>query len=142
VQTGLPDDVLVIHYGDLGSSFPSLVRLQVLAAVGRLLAAQDQDHTIGDLAEDPQVRQALRQWLLGEQARRFWQCVDDQVVSLQMCERHILVGTRHLMDDLAVLVPESPLPKLSDLDMLWQATDIFVDRQLSREQDTYGVGDG
>ena len=139
MQVDLPKDVLVIHYTTIAPGSSPLVRLQVLAAIGRLLAAQDQSHAIDDLVRDTQPRAALQNWLESEEASRFWQYVNDQVVPIQVCEKHILVGTRHLLDDLSVLMSQSPQPQLTSLDMLWQAASVFVNQHLNRENNLRGV---
>jgi len=137
--TDLPEDVLVIHYTALAPGSPPLVRLQVLAAVGSLLAAQDQSHTMDDLIRGEQARAALQKWLESKEASRFWQSADGQVVPLRICEKHVLVGTRHLLDDLSVLTSQPPRPQLTDLDALWRAASVFVDQHLNQESDSPGV---
>jgi hypothetical protein len=137
--TDLPEDVLVIHYTALAPGSLSLVRLRVLAAVGRLLAAQDQSHTMDDLVRGEQARAALQKWFEGEEASRFWQFADGQVVPLRICEKHVLVGTWHLLDDLSVLTSQFPRPQLTDLDALWRAASVFVDQHLDQENNSRGV---
>ena len=139
MQTDLPEDVLVIHYTALAPASPPLVRLQVLATIGRLLAAQDQSHTMDNLVRGEQTRAALQKWLEGEQASRFWQSADGQVVPLQTCKKHILVGTRHLLDDLSVLTSQASQPRLADLDALWRVASAFVDQHLDQENNSRGV---
>ena len=138
--TDLPEDVLVIHYTALAPGSLPLVRLQVLATIGRLLAAQDQSHAVDNLVRDEQTRAALQKWLESKEASRFWQFADGQVVPLQTCEKHVLVGTRHLLDDLSVLTsPQPPRPQLTDLDALWRAASAFVDQHLGQESNSRGV---
>ena len=135
----LPEDVLVIHYADLAPGSPPLVRLHILAAVGRLLAAQDQSHIMDNLVRDEQARAALQKWLEGEEASRFWQSADGQVVSLRTCEKHVLIGTRHLLDDLSVLTSQPSRPQLADLDALWRAASVFVDRHIGQDSKSCGA---
>ncbi len=135
----LPEDVLVIHYAALAPGSPPLVRLQILAAIGCLLAAQDQSYIVDGLVRDKQARANLQKWLESENATKFWKSVDGQVVPLQACEKHILVGTRHLLDDLSVLTSQPPQPRLADLDTLWQAAGVFVDQKIGRENNSHGV---
>ena len=126
----LPEDVLVIHYPALAPDSLPNVRLQVLAAIGRLFAIQDHGPPVDELVTGEQARSALQKWLASEEARRFWQLVDGRIVSRQICEKHVLVGTRHLMDDLSVLSSASPRLGLADLDLLWQAANVFVEQHL------------
>jgi hypothetical protein len=137
----LPEDVLVIHYDALAPGSPPLARLQVLAAIGCLLAAQDQSHNVNDLLTDVQARLALQSWLTREEASRFWQSVEDQIVSVRACEKHVLVGTRHLMDDLAALMSQPHRPRLADLDALWRAASVFTDQHIGKKNSSRGVTD-
>lgn len=138
----LPEDVLVIHYDALAPGSSPLARLQVLAAIGRLLAAGDRNHIVDDLLTDARAQAALRNWLASEEASRFWAFEDGQVASRRACEKHILIGTRHLMGDLAALMSQPPRPQLTDLHQLWRAASIFVDQQLGQESDSLGVENG
>lgn len=137
--TDLPEDVFVIHYTALAPGSPPLVRLQVLAVVGSLLAAQDQSHDMDDLVRGKQARASLQKWLESKEAIRFWQSADGQVVPLRICEKHVLIGTRHLLDDLSVLTSQPPRPQLTDLDALWRAASVFVDQHLDQESNSRGV---
>ena len=134
----LPEDVLVIHYTALAPGSPPLVRLQVLAAVGCLMTDRYHVYTVNDLLTDTQARLALQRWLMDEEASRFWAFEDGQVTSRRACEKHILVGTRHLLDDLAILTHQPHKPKLADLDMLWQAADVFVNQHVGEGRDFRG----
>lgn len=137
----LPEDVLVIHYTALAPGSPPLGRLRILAAIGCLLAAQDQSHNVNDLLTDVQARLALQSWLTREEASRFWQSVEDQIVSVRACEKHVLVGTRHLMDDLAALMSQPHRPRLADLDALWRAASVFTDQHIGKKNSSRGVTD-
>jgi len=135
----LPEDVLVIYYTALAPGSPPLVRLQVLAAIGCLLANQDQTHSAHALVGSEQTRAALQKWIESEEASKFWQSVGGQITPLRACQKHILVGTRHLLDDLSTIVFDSPRPQLPDLDTLWWAAGVFVDQHLNQESDSPGV---
>jgi hypothetical protein len=121
----LPDNTLIIHYASLASD-PSL-RLEVAAAIGRLLEGADQSYSLAGLASSPASIGALHTWLISEEAGRFWSVAGDVISILQPCEKHVLVGTRHLFHDLATL-SALPLPRLSDLDLVWQAAAQLVEQ--------------
>jgi len=135
----LPEDVLVIHYTDLAPGSSPLVRLQVLAGIGRLLAAPSHSCSMDDLLAGAQARLALQQWLESEEVSRFWKFVDGQIASVRACEKHILVGTRHLLDDLSALTSQPSRPRLADLDALWLAASVFVNQHLDHENNSRGV---
>jgi hypothetical protein len=145
MQAGLPEDVLVIHYAALAPDAAPVVRLQVLAAIGRLLAVSERSvdvphpYALDALLADEQARAALRTWLAGEEARRFWQVESDQVTSRRPCDRHILVGTRQMMSDLASLAFEPGRLQLADLDRLWQAAAMFAEQCIGQTGDVSGV---
>jgi len=136
----LPEDVLVIHYTALAPGPLPLIRLRVLAAIGRLLAAPGFSRSMDDLLVDTQVRPALQKWLESEEASRFWQSADGQIVSVRACEKHVLVGTRHLLDDLSALTSQPSRPRLADLHALWQAASVFVNQHLGQENNSRRVG--
>jgi hypothetical protein len=138
----LPEDILVIHYAALAPGSPPLVRLQVLAAIGHLLAGQDRSHAVDELLMDAQARLALRSWLTSEEAANFWTFEDGQAVSRSACEKHVLVGTRHLMDDLAALTVQPSQRRLVDPDTLWRAASVFADQHLGQESNSRGVENG
>lgn len=92
-----------------------------------------------DLVRGEQARASLQKWLGSKEASRFWQSADSQVVPLRICEKHVLVGTRHLLDDLSVLTSQPPRPQLTDLDALWRAASVFVDQHLDQENNSCGV---
>jgi hypothetical protein len=134
----LPEDVLVIHYTALAPGSPPLVRLQILKAIGCLMTDQDRVHTVNDLLTDTQARLALQSWLMGEEASRFWSIEDGLIASRRACEKHVLVGTRHLLDDWAIPTRQPSRPQLADLDMLWQAADVFVNQHAGGGRDFRG----
>jgi hypothetical protein len=148
MQAGLPENVLVIHYAALAPGAAPLVRLQVLAAIGRLLAMSEHGmdvphpYALDALLTDEQARTALRAWLAGEEARRFWQVESDQVTSRRPCDKHVLVGTRQMMGDLASLAFEPGRPQLADLDRLWQAAAMFAEQCTGQTGDVSGVENG
>ncbi len=119
---GLPDDVLVLEYAELAPQGGALGRLQVLAAIGHLLAKPAAEVIrLSDLTPEPAAQDSLRVWLMGEPAKRFWHLRDDHVHVQQRCEKHILVGTRQLLADLSAVRLAWPPPDLADLDWIWQA---------------------
>lgn len=134
----LPEDVLVIHYTALAPGSPPLVRLRVLAAIGCLMTDRDRVRTVDDLLTDVQSRRALQRWLVGEEASKFWTFEDGLIASQRACEKHILVGTMHLLDDLAILKHQPSQPQLADLDVLWRAADVFVDQRVGGGRDFRG----
>lgn len=137
----LPQDVLIIHYADLAPGAPQNVRLCVLAAIGRLLDGIS-NCTLNDLTGDRRVRSALRMWLVGEYAARFWRLDGDVISPLQVCNKHILVGTKHLLSDLAAEMHKPSGPKLADLDVLWQAANHFLDQRFNSKSDVGGAENG
>lgn len=119
---GLPDDILVLEYAALAPQGGPLGRLQVLTAIGRLLTKPASEIIqLSDLVTEVAGQDALRDWLAGEPARRFWYLRGEQVRVQQVCEKHILVGTRQLLADLSAVRMAWPSPALADLDLIWQA---------------------
>lgn len=118
------EDTLLIHYQDLASS--PLTRLEVLTAIGQLLESPGEEHALGDLVNSPGAVQALRAWLIQEKPARFWNVEDNNIRLSNPCEKHILIGTRQLFQDLSMLEHVFSMPHLSDIDLLWQAAAKFV----------------
>ncbi len=122
----LPKDVLIIRYVDLASG-PS-IRLEVVAAIGRLLDAPGQSQPLSSLVSSPTSAQALLIWLSSDEASRFWSVKDDVIISHRRCEKHVLVGTRHLLRDLNTLASTPRPPRLTDLDTVWQAAAHLIEQ--------------
>ena len=120
------DDVLIIRYADLSPD--PLIRLEVVTAIGRLLDAPGQSLPLTSLASSPASAQALRVWLSGDEASRFWRVEGDVIVTHHPCERHVLVGTRHLLRDLNTLTSTPRPPRLTDLDLVWQAAARLIEQ--------------
>ncbi|RLC66060.1 MAG: hypothetical protein DRI48_05570 [Chloroflexi bacterium] len=125
----LPEDVLLIHYAALAPDASAPTRLRVLAAVGRLFSQGKIDCSLQDLCQAEQVLLNLRQWLEGEEGSRFWQLEGTRIISRAPCEKHILIGTQQLLDDLLTLTAQTDRHRLPDLDTLWQAASAFVSQQ-------------
>ena len=114
-----PDDVLVIRYKDLSPD--PLVRLDVVAAIGRLLDTSSNSQLPSDLVSSPASAQALYAWLDREEARHFWRVDGKTVVVHRICEKHVLVGTRYLLQDLNTRTTMPHSPQLAELDLVWRA---------------------
>lgn len=122
----LPEDVLVIHYTNLSSD--PLTRLQTAAAIGKLLDATDEPQRLSELSPSPASTQALRAWLDNKPASHFWEMDGGLVVAEQPCEKHVLVGTNLLLQDLGALSPAPRSPRLAELDLVWQAASRLIEQ--------------
>jgi hypothetical protein len=122
----LPDDVLVIHYADLSTK--PLVRLETIAAIGQLLVSTQESQQISDLVSDSASEQALIRWLAQENPSRFWERDERKVITKRACEKHVLVGTKRLLQDLTELEKEPQYPNLKDLDLMWQAVHQYLEQ--------------
>jgi len=120
------DGVLIIRYADLSPD--PLIRLEVVAAIGRLLDAPGQSQPLSSLVSSPTSAQALLIWLSSDEASRFWSVKDDVIISHRRCEKHVLVGTRHLLRDLNTLASTPRPPRLTDLDTAWQAAAHLIEQ--------------
>ena len=120
------DGVLIIRYADLSPD--PLIRLEVVAAIGRLLDAPGQSQPLSSLVSSPTSAQALLIWLSSDEASRFWSVKDDVIISHRRCEKHVLVGTRHLLRDLNTLASTPRPPRLTDLDTVWQAAAHLIEQ--------------
>jgi hypothetical protein len=129
----LPADVLVIHYPALAQDASPHIRLSVLAAIARLFNQGEAVSSLRDLCQEEQVLLSLRQWLAGDEGSRFWQIEGDRVIPRRVCEKHILVGTRQLLNDLSLLATPADQSRLADLDTLWQAADDLVHQRVETE---------
>ena len=112
-----PSDVLIIRYTGLSSS-PS-VRLELLAAIGQLLGGSKA--TLSELALESKVADELRVWLASDEASRFWLLEGDRVIARLPCRKHVLVGTRQLLQDLHTYIRRPRQYGLDDLNLVWQA---------------------
>ncbi len=128
-----PDDVLIIHYADL--SLDPLIRLEVIAAIGRLLDTSSQSQLVTSLVSLPASAQALRSWLSDDQPGRFWRVEGDVIVPHHPCEKHVLVGTLQLLRDLNIFANMLHVPRLSDLDLVWQAAAHSIERLMAGKID-------
>ncbi len=126
----LPADILVIHYPALAQDASPHIRLSVLAAIARLFNQGEAVSSLRDLCQEEQALLGLKQWLTGEEGGRFWQLEGDRVIPRRVCEKHILVGTRQLLDDLSALVIPPDRFHLADLDAFWKAADELVRRRV------------
>jgi hypothetical protein len=122
----VPGDLLIIRYASLASD-PS-TRLEVAAAIGRLLERADQSYSLVSLTLSPASAQALRAWLASEEAGHFWYLEDNVVAVRQPCEKHVLVGTHQLLRDLAMLMSTPRPPQLAELDLIWQAAAYLIEQ--------------
>lgn len=116
----LPEDVLVIRYADL--SLDPLTRLQTAAAIGKLLDGESQ--RLSELSSSPTSAHALQAWLENEQTKRFWRLDGGTIVVEAPCEKHLLVGTALLLQDLGNLgdLAHAPsFPELGEIELVWQA---------------------
>jgi hypothetical protein len=130
--TNLPDDVLLIHYPALATNVTPAVRLHVLAAIGRLLNQGVVNCSIRNLSQKEEILLHLELWLQAEEASKFWQFKDERVVSVKLCEKHVLVGTQQLLQDLSSWMAY-PDRSLREIDSLWQAATIFVKQRVELE---------
>jgi hypothetical protein len=126
---GLSEDVLLIHYAALAPDATAHRRLRVLAAIGRLLNRGGESCFLQELCLEGDILRAIERWLEGEEGSRFWQLEEARIISLRPCEKHILVGTRQLLDDLSTVLAQPDRPGLADLDLLWQAANTFFERE-------------
>jgi hypothetical protein len=122
----LPDDVLVIHYADLSTE--PLVRLETIAAIGQLLTSTEESQQISDLVSASAPEQALICWLAQENPSQFWEMDERQIITKRACEKHVLVGTKHLLQDLAGREKVPQYPDLKDLDLMWQAVHQYLEQ--------------
>lgn len=120
-----PNNVLIIRYAYLASD--PVARLEVAAAIGRLLEGADQALSLAELVSTSASGQALRTWLNGDEARHFWRLDNGAIVPHRPCEKHILIGTRHLLHDLNILMNRPRPPRLADLNLVWQAASRLVE---------------
>jgi hypothetical protein len=129
----LPEDVLVIHYADLSPD--PLTRLQTARAIGKLLDAADEPQQLSDLSHSSISRQVLKAWLNQEPASRFWKTEGDTVEVTTPRETYILVGTNLLLQDLNTVTHIPRLPRLEEIDVVWQAAHRLVEQVVQSEQE-------
>jgi hypothetical protein len=94
----LPEDILIISYPELAQEAER--RLHLLALIGVLLHASPGLYDARSLALAEQDWQALCSWLQQQKDHSFWQLISHRLQIIQPCEKHILVGTSLLLDDL------------------------------------------
>jgi hypothetical protein len=122
-SVSVPEDMLVIYYADL-SPDPS-IRLQAVAAIGELLHSTG-SIDLSKLVPSSECEQTLLAWLAEEDSGQFWQIDGRRITEKRPCERHILVGTKLLLQDLAGLEQEPRWQDLENVDLVWQAADRFL----------------
>lgn len=125
-----PDDILLICYPDLGVSAHE--RLTLLGVAGALLGKPAGFYTPATLGLDPDEWDALHTWISEGHGTTFWQLELQGLRILQICEKHILVGTGQLLEDLR----SSKVKKLSPrqhLEKLWVAARHYAASEITGE---------
>lgn len=122
----LPDDVLVIPYARLSPD--PLTRLQTAAAIGRLLNVDGGSQPLAELSPSSASTRAIREWLAGEEAVHFWRVDGDLVTVERPCEKHVLVGTSLLLQDLSAVTNTTLPPRLEEIDLVWRAAGRLLER--------------
>ncbi len=95
----LPEDILIISYPELAQKAER--RLHLLALIGVLLRASPGLYDAPSLAVSELDWQALCSWLQQQKNSPFWRLISRRLQIIRPCERHILVGTSLLLDDLS-----------------------------------------
>jgi hypothetical protein len=95
----LPEDILIISYPEL--ALEAERRLHLLALIGVLLHASRGFYDASSLALSEQDWQVLCSWLQQQKSAPFWQLISQRLQIIQPCEKHILVGTSLLLNDLS-----------------------------------------
>jgi hypothetical protein len=118
--------VLVIRYAELSPD--PLTRLQTVAAIGKLLDAAKEPQRLSELSPSPASTHALQTWLDDKQVDCFWNVKDGLVVANRPCGKHVLVGTKLLLQDLSTVIYMPRLPRVEEIDLVWQAAGRLIEQ--------------
>src|SRR6266566_8939686 len=94
----LPEDILLIHYPNLGISAGE--RLNLLGIISVLLDKHASFYTPAMLGLDPDKWDALHKWVSEGYGAQFWRVELHGIKISNVCEKHILIGTGQLLEDL------------------------------------------
>jgi len=121
-----PDDVLCIRYKELAAEAQQ--RLLLLHLIGKLLHKSTGSYTKALLQLDNDAWSLLYHWLEQEYAVPFWHAEYNKVIVEQQCDKHAIVGTGQLIEDLKILVYQNT-PAYS-FDDIWSAAQYWVSTAL------------
>jgi len=127
-----PTDTLLIQYPDLGST-PD-VRLRVLSAIGTLLSRSAGSYTISMLELYLDDWDLLRVWIEQGHGRQFWYLEPRSIRIVQVCEKHVLIGTSLLITDLKRLIGQFGLSQATKFDEIWTIARYYVTSEIYGEE--------
>ena len=130
------EDVLLIHYTDLGSSPDE--RLNLLGAISVLLDKPLSSYTPAMLGLLLSEWNALRAWIDHGNGQRFWHLEAQGIQITRLCEKHLLIGTSQMLADLRYMMRKlSSSRQLSE--SIWVVAQRYVDSEIIKGREvTHG----
>lgn len=120
-----PDDVLFIRYSELATSAEE--RLFLLRSIGLLFDKPSGNYNAELLGLQTSEWNSLYNWVAQNNASSFWQIASPHLEVIHVCNKHVLVGTKQLIEDLREYKGKQTVQ--DTMDDVWIAAKYWVESE-------------